>query len=251
MAWVIDLDGVMWRGDQPLPGAAEAVDRLAAAGHEVAYVTNNSAVPAAEVEHRLDQMGVDAAGRVITSAQAASSLLEAGQRVLVRGGPGVRLAVEAAGATVVEASPADVVLVGWHRDFTYDTLAEAHRAITGGARFVATNDDASYPVAGEEIPGGGAIVAYLERSTGVEPVIAGKPHQPVADLIGRRMGGDGWVVGDRPETDGLLARRLGWRFGLVLSGVAEAGDRHAVEPHATATDLLALVTDVLDGLGQG
>ena len=243
--WVIDLDGVVWLGDQPVAGAAAAVGRLRRAGEEVAFVTNNASVAAIDVSARLAAMDIDAEGRVVTSAEAAATLVDPGSRVMVRGTAGARQAMEGAGGVVVDEGPVDVVVVGWHQDFTYGSLAAAHQAIVGGARFIATNDDSTYPLADRTLPGNGAIVAYLERSTGVRAEVAGKPHRPMAELLRARFGETGWVVGDRPETDGLMARQLGWRFGLVLSGITTEAEAADPRPDAVGTDLADLVAQVL------
>jgi 4-nitrophenyl phosphatase len=254
VTWVLDLDGVVWLGDEPIPGAADAVARLRAAGERVLFATNNSFPAVADQEAKLARVGIPAEGDVLTSAMAAAGLVEPGQRVLVAGGPGIRQAVAARGAVVVDAGdPAaddaagvDVVAVGFHRDFDYERLRRAARAVDAGARLVATNDDATYPTPDGPIPGGGSLVAAVAYATGVTPVVAGKPHAPMADLV-RAVGGDaGTVVGDRPETDGAFARTLGYRFGLVLTGVTRPGDP-PVEPtpDVVANSLAALVTTTL------
>ncbi len=136
----------------------------------------------------------------------------------------------------------DAVLVGldWH--LSYDRLRFATQAIAGGARFIATNTDPTYPTENGFYPGAGAIVASVAAATGVEPIVAGKPHEAQAGLVRARFGGDGIMVGDRPETDGAFAVALGYRFGLVLSGVAAESDL-PVEPtpDVVARDLRSLV----------
>ncbi len=212
-------------------------------------MTNFSTLPRRESENRLERIGIDARDRVITSAMAAASLVEPGERVLVCGGPGVVEAVEERGAEVVESGPADVVVVGYHRDFDYEGMARAARAIHGGARLVATNSDPTYPTSAGLLPGNGALVAAVATAGMVEPTVAGKPHAPVAELIRSRLGrrpatgGRPVVVGDLPATDGLLARRLGYRFALVLSGVTSADQVATAEPPAdlVAPDLAELV----------
>ena len=102
MGWVFDLDGVIWRGDEPIAGASQAIGTLLAGGEDVLFVTNMSALEAAEVETKLARHGIDGRGRVVTSAQAAASLVEPGERVLVCAGDGVRAAVLARGASPVE-----------------------------------------------------------------------------------------------------------------------------------------------------
>jgi len=239
---VLDLDGVVWLGDQPIPGAAEAVGTLRARGERVLFATNNSFARLAEQEAKLERFGIPAHGDVLTSAMAAARLVEAGERALVCGGPGIAEALEGRGATPVRDGDADAVVVGFHRDFDYERLRVAVRAVQRGARLIATNDDATYPTPEGLIPGGGAIVAAVAYASGVRAVVAGKPHAPMADLVREAGGETGTVVGDRPETDGAFARTLGYRFALVLSGVTHETDL-PVEPapDTVAPSLAALV----------
>jgi 4-nitrophenyl phosphatase len=221
---VCDLDGVIWRGEQPIPGAAEGVADLRAAGLRVGFVTNNSSQPVAEVVAKLEGAGVHAdAEHVITSAQAAASLLaeslSTAAPVLACAGAGVVEALEAVGLTVVDKEPADAVVVGLHRNFDFDELDRSSAAVRAGARFVATNLDATYPVAGGMIPGSGAIAAAVATASGRQPDVAGKPEAPMAAVVRERLGATGVVVGDRPTSDGAFANTLGWPFALVLSGV--------------------------------
>ena len=244
MNWVLDLDGVVWLADTPIPGASEAANQLQAAGAPVVFVTNNSSPTAADYEAKLARHGIDARGAVISSAMAAASLIAPGERVLVCGGPGIVEAVQHRGAAVVEQGQPDVVLVGFHRDFDYERMQTAAAAIRAGARLVATNDDATYPTPSGLIPGTGAILAGIERASGVRAVVAGKPNAPMADTVRARLGdGEGIVVGDRPDTDGRFARVLGYRFALVLTGVIPAEDVSSVDPppDEVSPDLATLV----------
>jgi 4-nitrophenyl phosphatase len=241
--WLLDLDGVVWLGPVPIPGAAEAIARLRARGDTVAFITNNSFAPASEVAGRLGAMGIPADGDVVTSAQAAAGLVEPGERVLVCGGPGVAEAVQARGAVAVDGldeSEVDAVLVGYHRSFDYERMRVAARAARRGARLLATNDDATFPTVDGPIPGNGSILAGIALAAGSPPVVvAGKGYPPMADLVRRRYGAEGWMVGDRPDTDGRFARSLGYRFVLVLSGVTTAGDL----PVVPAPDLVSANLD--------
>lgn len=248
MAWLLDLDGVLWLADEAIPGSIEAVERLRADGTRVVFVTNNSSATVGHYLEKLARFGLrtDAAD-LVTSAQAAASLLRPGERVLACAGPGVVEAAEAAGCEIVDApEAADVVVVGWHRDFDFARLTVAARAVWAGARLVGTNDDATYPTPAGPLPGGGSILAAVSYAAGVDPVIAGKPHPAMAELVLARAGRPRWFVGDRPSTDGLMAARLGVPFVLVRTGVAEAPDRapgvsvaHDVADLATAVDRLA------------
>jgi 4-nitrophenyl phosphatase len=240
VAWALDLDGVIWLGDQPIPGAAEAVARLQRTGEPVVFVTNNSSVPVADVEAKLAAHGIEAAGMVLTSAMAAAGRVDPGEVALVCAGPGVDEALAARGVRTVREGKADVVVVGFHRDFDYDRMTVASTAVRAGARLLATNDDATYPTPEGLIPGGGAILAAVQTAAGVVPEVAGKPHRPMADLLRRRVGDEGVMVGDRPDTDGRFAVTLGYRFALVLSGVTTALPVDP-EPDLVADDLAALV----------
>jgi HAD superfamily hydrolase (TIGR01450 family) len=250
-AVAIDLDGVIWRSTEPIRGAADAVARLREAGVPVAFVTNNAWPTVTEQEARLAALGIDATGAVVSSPQAAATLLQPGEHVLVAGGPGVREAVAAVGATPwtydeADGSPVDAVVVGYHRDFDYDRMRIASSAVRSGARLVATNDDATFPTAEGEVPGNGAIVAGIATAAGTAPTVAGKPNPPMVELVRSRLGPDGMVIGDRPDTDGRFARALGWRFGLVLTGVTAPADLPVdPEPDLVAVDLAALVTQLL------
>lgn len=244
VAWALDLDGVIWLGDQPIAGSADAVARLRAAGESVVFVTNNSSEPVGLVEAKLARHGIPAAGDVLTSAMAAAALVDPGEVALVCAGPGVDEALAARGVRTVREGKADVVVVGFHRDFDYGRMVAASAAVRGGARLLATNDDATYPTPDGLIPGGGAILAAVSTASGVVPEVAGKPNTPMADLLRARVGGDGVMVGDRPDTDGRFAVALGYRFGLVLSGVTTALPV-VPTPDFVADDLAELVDGAL------
>ena len=132
VAWALDLDGVIWLGDQPIPGAAEAVARLQATGEPVVFVTNNSSVPVGEVEAKLARHGIEAAGAVLTSAMAAAERVDPGEVALVCAGPGVDEALAARGVRTVREGKADVVVVGFHRDFDYGRMQAASTAVRAG-----------------------------------------------------------------------------------------------------------------------
>lgn len=245
-AWVLDLDGVLWRGKQPISGSADAVAALRNAGHRVAFLTNNSFTTVVDLADKLRQMGVPAdVDDICTSAQAAAGLLEPGTCALVVGGPGVGEALAVRGIEVVEDDrPVDAVIVGFDPTFDYRRLTAAFRAVRGGARLIGTNDDATFPTAKGEIPGGGSIVASVAYATGVTAEIAGKPNAPAANMLAERVGTISWLVGDRPDTDGAMATAVGARFGLVLSGVAQSADGVDPAPEAVAADLVTLVKDL-------
>jgi glycerol-1-phosphatase len=253
-AIVLDLDGVLWLGDEPLPGAAGAVGRFRAAGLDVGFVTNNSSLPVSGYIEKLGRFGVEAdPSEVLTSALAAADLLAAelpaGSKVLACSGPGVVEALEARGFEVVEAGPAEAVVVGWHRTFDFDRLDRASAAIRAGARFVATNTDATYPAPDGLLPGNGSLVAAVATAAASRPVVAGKPEAPTVALVKARFGERGVFAGDRPSTDGALARALGWPFALVVSSATTSGDEPADhKADFVGPSLAALADQIIDAL---
>ncbi|HLI14901.1 MAG TPA: HAD-IIA family hydrolase [Acidimicrobiales bacterium] len=246
--WLCDLDGVVWLADRPIPGAADALARLSASGRQVAFFTNNSHLRLDELVAKLERCGVPARREdVLTSSAAAAGLLEPGERALVLGGPGILEALAARAVDAVDASgasdgPVDAVVVGIDLRLSYERLALAGRAVLDGARLIATNDDPTFPTPEGLRPGAGAILSALVAMTGAVPLVAGKPHPPAVELVRRRLHRVDVVVGDRPATDGELARALGARFALVRSGVTPAGaPPGAPAPDLDARDLAGLV----------
>lgn len=251
MAWILDVDGVVWLAGNAIPGAPAAIAWLRDAGERVLFVTNNSSLPVGDYVGQLTSIGIPTdAADVVTSAQAAAALLGQGSTALVCAGDGVVEALEARGVQAVRDGDADAVVVGFHRDFDYERLRAAFVAVHHGARLIGTNDDATYPTPDGPIPGGGAILAAVATATGLEPEVAGKPYEPMAALVRERLEGrvaGSVMVGDRPSTDGRMATTLGVRFALVLSGVTSLDDL-PVEPapDLTAPDLASLVETELD-----
>jgi 4-nitrophenyl phosphatase len=243
VTWLLDLDGVVWLADQPIYGAADAVARVRQGGHRVVFLTNNSALTVGDYVRKLKGMGIPAEDDdVITSAQAAAAILNPGTAALVCAGQGVEEALQRRSVRQVNIGRADAVIVGWHRDFDYERLTVAFRAVTAGARLIGTNDDPTYPTPTGLIPGGGALLAAVAYAAGVKPEVAGKPHMPMVELVRSRVGKVDVVVGDRASTDGELAGRLGARFYLVLSGVtAEADLPVDPAPDLIGADLAAVV----------
>jgi 4-nitrophenyl phosphatase len=248
-----DLDGVIWRGEMPIAGSADAVARLRADGARVVFLTNNSSGTIDEYCSRLERMGIAVeAGDVATSAQSAAAFLALtmapGTRVLACAGAGVREALTRHDFEVVDDVPAAAVVVGWHREFDFERLRRAADAVRAGARYVATNADPTYPGEHGLLPGAGAIAAAVSAASGRAPEVAGKPEPPMVALVRARFGARGVMVGDRPSTDGALAAALGWPFALVLSGVAGSAGEESVPdppPAFVGADLAALVPELL------
>ncbi len=252
--WAIDLDGVMWRGTEPVAGSAEAVRSLLGRGDRVVFCTNHAMSPESKAEH-LAAMGVPdcpvvtSGDAVIGACAAATSVLVLGDRTLVtyladRGLPVLDVRDLPDGGPV----PAfDAVVVGANEDWDRSRIGMAADAVRGGARFLATNDDATFPTTGPAgprlLPGNGALVAAVATAAGRPAEVTGKPHPPMAAVIVERFGPVDVVVGDKPETDGGLAVTLGARYGLVLSGVTAATDLPVEpEPWLVAADLAELVS---------
>ena len=228
---ICDLDGVVWSGPDLISGSVDALCALQAEGVSVWFVTNNSNQPPSHYLDRLAAAGLDHQGQIITSAQAAATLLEQGQKVLICAGRGVHQAVEEAGAVPVAnvgkclAEDVDAVVVGLHEDFDYGRLDRASRAVRAGAQLIGTNSDTTFPTSQGEAPGGGAILAAVEAASGQRAVLAGKPNVPMVEALLRRVGStfdatSTVMVGDRYTTDGRFAEQLGCRFLAVSSGVA-------------------------------
>jgi glycerol-1-phosphatase len=247
-AIVLDLDGVVYLGDQVIAGAAEALAGVRELGVAVGFVTNNSFRRPEDVAEKLLALGVKAAGEeVFTSAQATVRLLGGaldGAKVLVIGGAGLRTALEAAGARLLD--PADwrdagLVAVGIDPALTYGQLAAACLAIRAGAAFVGSNPDSTMPTPDGLVPGNGSVLALLETATGVRPRVAGKPEPALFETAAAALGsGPLLMVGDRSDTDLEGAARLGWDTALVLTGATTPAD---------LLDLPAAPDHLLAGLG--
>ena len=236
MTWALDLDGVVWLGDKVIQGVGESITFLREKGEQVFFVTNNSGRTVSEVEEKLNSFNIEPNGGVITSAMAMATLLSPDETVLTLCGKGAVEEMEKVGAKPVKDGKADSVVVGFDEDFDFWNLTAALQAIDAGARLLATNDDLTYPSHDGIRPGAGSILASLVAATEAVPEIAGKPYQPMCDLLNELSGGNGIMVGDRPDTDGRFAKNLGWDFGLVLSGVTKKSDLPVDPPHDFLAD---------------
>lgn len=236
---ICDLDGVIYRGKQAVGGSPSGLERLREANKRVVFVTNNSTRSPEESAAKIQRVTGHPAepGDICTSALAAASTLRPEDSpVLIVGENGVRLAVAAAGLEETDDPEAAAsVVVGLARDFDYDDVARASKAVRRGARFIATNADPTFPTADGILPGSGAIVAAIEAVAGREPEVTGKPHEPMRALIHRLGIGDAWVVGDRVDTDIALATGVpNWKSILVLSGVTTESDDHGEADYVVA-----------------
>jgi HAD superfamily hydrolase (TIGR01450 family) len=217
---VLDLDGVVYRGDTQVAGAGAALESLTAK-YRVLLATNNSRRSREDVADKVWRLTGVAIGPewVVTSAVAAARIVEVVPTAVV-GGPGIVEALEGVGVPIVGDEEAAQLVTGLDTGFGFARMRSAADLLRRGVPWVATNTDATFPVEGGLMPGAGSIVAALATASGRTPVVAGKPHPPmVAALAGLAADGRVVVVGDRPETDLALAKAGGWESVLVLSGV--------------------------------
>jgi glycerol 3-phosphatase-2 len=235
---LLDLDGVVYRGGEPIAGAAEAIAAVRALGVRVGFVTNNASRSAADVAAHLQSLSVPAdAAEVVTSAQAAAAVLAgrfpAGAPVLVIGSPALEAEVRTVGLRPVTSatdSPRAVVN-GYFDGLCYTDLREAALAIRAGAWWLATNLDATIPSPRGLQPGNGALTALLRTATDREPESAGKPARPLLAEAVRRTGARRPLfIGDRLDTDIAGAGAAEMDGMLVLTGVAEGPDLLAAVP---------------------
>ncbi len=249
---MLDLDGVVYRGQEAIAGSPEAVARIKECGLHVAFVTNNAARPPSAVGRHLRSLGIDAAdGDVVTSAQAAARLVAdrvpRGAKVLVVGGEGLRIALEEHGLLGVDSLAAgpEAVVQGFHPEVGWTVLAEAAYAVAAGLPWVASNMDRTIPTARGVAPGNGTLVAAVMATTEVRPVVAGKPEPALFDETLLRVGGSRpLVIGDRLDTDIAGANRVSADSLLVLTGVTDLSALAAAAP----ADRPTFVAADLDGL---
>jgi len=270
MLLLVDLDGVVYRGTQPIPGIAQLLARRAAAGDDVVYVTNNSMWYRADYVERLAAMGAPvSADRVVSSPRATALYLREVdpdlERVLALGGAGLGRELADVGFSVVMAGDAadrvvregidrfeasgrpGAVVVGLDPELSWERLAVASSSIRAGARFVATNRDPIYPTERGLMPGSGSVVAAIEAASGVTPVSIGKPAPLLLQEAARVVGADpgsAVMIGDGIQTDLLAARAVGARCVLMLTGVSTRAQAEALEgdarPDALASDAAEL-----------
>ncbi|MGI8587364.1 MAG: HAD-IIA family hydrolase [Chloroflexia bacterium] len=239
-ALLLDMDGVLYRGDTLLPGAAGLFPALQRAGVSVILVTNNSTRSAASVASKLQGMGITVPVKsILTSAMATARWLRGqapgGAGVYIVGSADLAKVVMECEGCVLDAESPEFVVVGLDTEVTYAKLRTASLAIARGARFVATNVDASLPMEGGEFwPGAGAIVAAIAKTVGRGPdVVLGKPEPALFEQAVEMLGlppEEVLVVGDRAETDILAGKRAGLPTALVLTGVTQPSEVAGLPP---------------------
>lgn len=240
---IMDMDGVVYRDDQPIGSLPEVFAVIDQRGLDYTLVTNNATMTVEDIAQKLKRMGaLVSTRRILNSPDATAIYLQhifpGGAPVFVVGETGLHESLHRCGFTH-DPERAKAVVVGLDRTLTYEKLAEATLLIRAGALFVATNPDHSYITPRGQVPGGGAIVALLEVASGVQPVVVGKPNPEMYRVALGRMNlqpAEVLVVGDRLETDIAGAQALGCRTALVLSGVT---DRDAALAWRPALDYVA------------
>ena len=230
-ALILDMDGVIWRGDAPVGDLPSLFDRIRARGLKYVFATNNSTRTSEQYVTRLKGFGVDAEPwQVVTSSEAAARAMAqrfpGGTRVFMVGEDGIRIPLEQEGFQVVSlenAPQAQVVVMGMDRGVSFEKLSEAALLVRRGIPFYATNMDKTFPTPRGQIPGAGAWISVITTATNVEPIVAGKPYPFLMDLSLERLGtkkDETLVVGDRLETDIAAGQAVGCPTALVLSGVS-------------------------------
>ncbi len=244
-AFILDIDGVLVRNRDPVPGAVDGVQALARRG-SVVLLTNNSTADRRTVAERLSALGFPLTeAQIVTSAYvAAHDLAErfGTQRVWPVGEEGLVRELAAAGHQLADPKDAQWVIAGMDRHLTYKKLAHTLEAFLAGARFLATNRDATFPVESGQLPGAGAVVGALEGMGFPPEAVVGKPT-PAAFRAALSVAGAGpeqaLMVGDRLETDIAGAAEVGMDTALVLTGVTSTADvaRRGIRPTWIAASL--------------
>ncbi len=235
---ILDMDGVLWRGETPMPGLNHFFDTLRRRDINFVLATNNATQTAVQYTGKLARFGVTVPpSQIVTSAEATADYLRdeyaPGTAVYVVGEPGLHQALQAREFVICGAQevrdglvPA-LVVVGFNRHADYPLLAMAALAIHKGARFVGTNPDVTFPSEIGLMPGAGSLLAFLQTATDVQPTIVGKPGPIMFRQALKRLGGttaNTAMVGDRLNTDIAGAKAAGLRAILVLSGITQPED---------------------------
>ncbi|EDY34958.1 HAD-IIA family hydrolase [Candidatus Aciduliprofundum boonei] len=229
MKFVIDMDGVLYRGNRKIEGADTFIKFLQDNSVPFLLATNNSTKTREMYVEKLKNMGIKVKEKnIITSAYVTAEVLKKEENrasALIIGEIGIFEEIKRIGWGILDLknwSKAEYVIVGMDTTLTYEKLKAGCLAINNGAKFIATNDDKNFPSEEGLIPGAGSMVAALEAATGKKARVMGKPNEPYVNMIKSLLGSeDIWVVGDRIETDMLLAEKLGAKKVLVLSGVTK------------------------------
>ncbi|GGE92804.1 HAD-IIA family hydrolase [Mycetocola zhadangensis] len=248
--WLTDMDGVLVHENRPLPGAAELLQQWRDQGKPYLVLTNNSIFTPRDLSARLRASGLDVPEEFIwTSALATAAFLQdqmPGGSAFVIGEAGITTALHEAGFIMTETAP-DYVVVGETRNYSFEAITKAIRLINHGARFIATNPDATGPSADGPMPATGAIAALITKATGKEPYIVGKPNpmmfRSALNKIGAHSENTG-MIGDRMDTDVVAGIEAGLHTILVLTGISDEKEiaRYPFRP----SEILGGVVDLLE-----
>ncbi|MGH7961789.1 MAG: HAD-IIA family hydrolase [Candidatus Binatia bacterium] len=237
--YIIDMDGVIYLGNELIPGVQQFIERLVKGNHRFLFLTNSSNLTPSEIQRKLSKMGIEVSvNHFFTSAMATADFLHHQHprgRVYIIGGEGLREALTNIGYTITEEDP-DYVVVGTTRTYDYDHMAKAVELVRAGARLIGTNPDVTGPSDHGIIPACGALVAPIQLVTGAHPYFVGKPNPLMMRTALRRIhahSDDTFMVGDRMDTDVVAGTEAGMRTILVLSGVTSRAeiDTYAFRPH--------------------
>jgi NagD protein len=230
VGFLLDMDGVIYRGSRLIPGASDFIARLRNHGIPFRFLTNNSQRARRDVALKLRRMGIEASDNEIFTCAMATARFMASQKpggtAYVIGEHGLAAALDRNGYTVVD-DDADFVVVGEGRTLTFEMIERGVRLVQNGARLIATNLDPNCPTEHGMRPGCGAIVAMIEKATGVQAFSVGKPSPIMMRAARKEMGlrtDEVVMVGDTMETDILGAVQMGYRSVLVLSGGTQRED---------------------------
>lgn len=228
--YLIDMDGVIYRGNELIPGADRFIDELRTEQIPFLFMTNNSQRTRRDVATKLQRLGIDIEeGHVYTCAMATARFLAAqkpGGTAYVIGDGGLMTALHGNGYAIVDKDP-DYVVVGEGRTMNFEMVEAAVRMVLAGAKLIATNMDASCPTHSGTRPGCGAIVAMIETATGIKAFSVGKPSPVMLRAARKELGlasGETIVIGDTMETDILGGVQMGYKTILVLSGGTSQAD---------------------------
>jgi 4-nitrophenyl phosphatase len=252
---ILDMDGVLWRDDDPIVDLCTEFQKISQLGLKVVLATNNSTKTIEQYLNKVKRFGVTLeAWQIINSSLATADILKdrfpAGGPIYTVGEIALIDTLDFAGFPQSEENVLAVV-AGMDRTVNYGKLLTATRLILNGAPFIATNPDRTFPTPQGLAPGAGAILASITASTGVEPDVAGKPSPGLYNLALKRLGNapeETLVVGDRPETDIEGGQKIGCRTALVLSGVVNPMQAAAWKPSPDL--ILRNLSEVIDYLWQ-
>jgi 4-nitrophenyl phosphatase len=230
-ALIIDMDGVIWKGDAPIGDLPAVFQRIHDRSIKYVFATNNSTKTSDQYVARLKEFGINAElWQVVTSSQAAAHVLAQtfprGTKIFMIGEDGIRIPLEEKGFEIVSvenAPQAQAIVMGMDRSINFQKAAEAALLVQKGIPFYATNPDKTFPTPRGLVPGAGAWISVITTATNIEPIVAGKPFPFLMDLSLERLGTkkeETLVIGDRLDTDIAGGQAVGCPTALVLSGVS-------------------------------